>query len=71
MQRFACRFINRSAHIVQEDFSLSRAYSLFTSMGVRHLVVVNELNRVQGIIARKDLAPEKLNAAHPYTDVLQ
>lgn len=59
-----CRFVNRSAYMVQEEFSLARAYALFTSMGVRHLVVVDELNRARGIITRKDLAPEKLDSAH-------
>jgi hypothetical protein len=58
------RFVNRSAYMVQEEFSLARAYALFTSMGVRHLVVVDELNRVCGIITRKDLAPGQLNSAH-------
>jgi chloride channel 7 len=48
--------------MVQEDFSLARAYSLFTSMGVRHLIVVDEVNRVRGIITRKDLTGSKLEA---------
>jgi chloride channel 7 len=50
--------------MVPEDFSLSRAYSLFTSMGLRQLVVVNENNEMRGIITRKDIVPERLEQLH-------
>ncbi|PRD28155.1 UNVERIFIED_CONTAM: clcA [Trichonephila clavipes] len=48
-------YANKSAVHVQEDFSLHRAYIIFRSLGLRHLVVVNEKNDVVGIITRKDL----------------
>ncbi|GFY51279.1 chloride channel protein [Trichonephila inaurata madagascariensis] len=48
-------YANKSAVHVQEDFSLHRAYIIFRSLGLRHLVVVNEKNEVVGIITRKDL----------------
>ena len=60
--------MNRSAHIVQADFSLARAYALFTSMGVRHLIVVDAGNCTRGIVTRKDLLQEKLNSARIYTE---
>ena len=54
---------------MQEDFSLARAYSLFTSIGARHLVVVDARNSVKGIVTRKDLSAEKMNSARAYADV--
>jgi predicted transcriptional regulator len=63
-----CRFVNQSAHMIHENFSLGRAYALFTSVGLRHLVVVDESNTVRGIITRKDLAPDKLDTARAYVD---
>lgn len=43
--------------------SLQRAYILFRNMGLRHLVVVDEHNRVRGIVTRKDLLGFKLDEA--------
>lgn len=43
--------------------SLERAYILFRNMGLRHLVVVDEHNRVRGIVTRKDLLGFKLDEA--------
>ena len=48
-------FMNRSQLVVYADFSCSVAFRLFRSMGLRHLVVVNAMNKVVGIITRKDL----------------
>jgi chloride channel 7 len=48
-------FMNQTPFIVQDNSSLSRVYTLFRTMGLRHLVVVNQNNSVVGIIARKDL----------------
>lgn len=56
-------YINFSAYKVSETFSLERAYILFSTMGLRHLVVVDERNRVRGIITRKDLLGFKLDEA--------
>lgn len=54
--------------MVHEDFSLARAYSLFTSMGLRHLIVIDEANRAVGIVTRKDLTPDRLDSARAYVD---
>lgn len=56
-------YINTSAHRVPESFSVERAYVLFSTMGLRHLVVVDECNRVRGIVTRKDLLGYKLDEA--------
>ncbi|XP_035227060.1 chloride channel protein D-like isoform X2 [Stegodyphus dumicola] len=48
-------YANRSAVCVNKSFSLHRAYIIFRSLGLRHLVVIDERNQVVGIITRKDL----------------
>eukprot|EP01059_Diplonema_ambulator_P031154 TRINITY_DN5651_c0_g1_i2.p1 TRINITY_DN5651_c0_g1~~TRINITY_DN5651_c0_g1_i2.p1 ORF type:complete len:811 (+),score=105.75 TRINITY_DN5651_c0_g1_i2:120-2552(+) len=47
-------YINRSPFTVQTGFSLDLTYDLFTSLGLRHLVVVRR-DKCMGIITRKDL----------------
>lgn len=56
-------YINMSAYRVPETFSVERAYVLFTTMGLRHLVVVDEENHVRGIVTRKDLLGYRLGEA--------
>ena len=56
-------YANTSAFVVPDSFSLERAYILFRSMGLRHLVVVDERNRVRGIVTRKDLLGFRLDGA--------
>ena len=48
-------FVNSSAISVHSRFSLHRTYNIFRSLGLRHLVVVDDNNKVAGIITRKDL----------------
>uniref|UniRef100_A0A8C6TS09 Chloride channel protein n=1 Tax=Neogobius melanostomus TaxID=47308 RepID=A0A8C6TS09_9GOBI len=38
------------------DTSLPRVFKLFRALGLRHLVIVDEENRVIGLVTRKDLA---------------
>lgn len=40
---------------VQDCTSVQRTYMTFRTLGLRHLIVVDAANRVQGIITRKDL----------------
>eukprot|EP01061_Rhynchopus_euleeides_P038116 TRINITY_DN65537_c0_g1_i1.p1 TRINITY_DN65537_c0_g1~~TRINITY_DN65537_c0_g1_i1.p1 ORF type:complete len:845 (+),score=269.62 TRINITY_DN65537_c0_g1_i1:98-2632(+) len=47
-------YVNRSPFTVQSDFSLDLTYDLFTTLGLRHLVVVRR-DKCMGIITRKDL----------------
>ena len=39
----------------REETPAERAHSMFTLLGLRHLVVVNEASHVRGIITRRDL----------------
>lgn len=48
---------------VQQSMSLERAYIMFRNMGLRHLIVVDDYNRVKGIVTRKDLLGFKLDEA--------
>lgn len=51
---------NASPHVVSSDASLTKVYSMFRQMGLRHLFVVPRAERVLGIITRKDLLVESL-----------
>merc|ERR1712188_79145 len=50
-------YMNMAPLSVRRECSASRAHSLFTAMGLRHLCVVNGENKVVGVITRKDLDP--------------
>ena len=56
-------YINMSAYRVSESFSVEKAYFLFTTMGLRHLVVVDQSNHVRGIVTRKDLLGYRIDEA--------
>merc|ERR1712200_189930 len=49
------QYINDSGVCVLQHFSLHRAYTLFRTMGLRQMTVVNHTNQVVGTISRKDL----------------
>jgi chloride channel 7 len=48
-------FIDRSTLTVQVGFPMSKVYTLFRSLGLRHLCVVNEKGECVGILTRKEL----------------
>ncbi|XP_048452082.1 chloride channel protein C-like [Rhincodon typus] len=48
-------YINQSAMTVHANFSLQRTYTIFRTVGLRHLTVVDLRNHILGIITRKDL----------------
>jgi chloride channel 7 len=50
------RHMDPSPFIVRESLPLDRTYRLFTKMGIRHLVVLQQGLFVAGIITRKDFA---------------
>uniref|UniRef100_A0A7R9VET4 Chloride channel protein n=1 Tax=Chlamydomonas euryale TaxID=1486919 RepID=A0A7R9VET4_9CHLO len=56
-------YMNTSTFIVPDSFSLERAYLLFRTMGLRHLVIVDQHNHVKGIVTRKDLLGYRLDEA--------
>eukprot|EP00271_Cylindrocystis_brebissonii_P004752 TRINITY_DN16591_c0_g1_i1.p1 TRINITY_DN16591_c0_g1~~TRINITY_DN16591_c0_g1_i1.p1 ORF type:complete len:534 (+),score=97.56 TRINITY_DN16591_c0_g1_i1:171-1604(+) len=55
-------FLNPSPYIVEEDMSMTKVYTLFRQLGLRHLCVVERVPRVVGLITRKDLLSENLEA---------
>ena len=53
-----------SSYSVRDNMSILRAYSLFRTMGSRHMIVVDIGNRVVGMLARNDL----VDVCHPHHD---
>uniref|UniRef100_A0A8C6KHU1 Chloride channel protein n=1 Tax=Nothobranchius furzeri TaxID=105023 RepID=A0A8C6KHU1_NOTFU len=49
-------FMNPTPYTVPLDTSLPRVFKLFRALGLRHLVVADDENRVVGLVTRKDLA---------------
>lgn len=49
--------MNRGAYTVTQNCPLSKAYSLFTQMGLRHLPVLGKDGTVAGIVTRSNLNP--------------
>ncbi|XP_046660169.1 H(+)/Cl(-) exchange transporter 7-like isoform X2 [Homalodisca vitripennis] len=43
-------------YVVQETMPLTKSYDLFRSLGLRHMIVVDEENVVVAMVTRKDLA---------------
>ena len=54
-------YVNTSALSVHTSFSVQRTYILFRTLGLRHLVVVDDLNRVVGMVTRKNLLGQWVN----------
>ncbi|GMH42780.1 hypothetical protein BSKO_10699 [Bryopsis sp. KO-2023] len=51
-------FIQKHPFCINANASLSRAYRLFRTMGLRHLFVIPDQPRVVGIITRKDVTKD-------------
>uniref|UniRef100_A0A7N6BJM4 Chloride channel protein n=1 Tax=Anabas testudineus TaxID=64144 RepID=A0A7N6BJM4_ANATE len=49
-------FMNPTPYTVPQETSLPRVFKLFRALGLRHVVVVNDENKVVGLVTRKDLA---------------
>ena len=50
--------MNKGAYTVVENTPLSKAYTLFSALGLRFLVVLGNNGQVVGIISRSNLMPE-------------
>lgn len=55
-------YVNPSYYVVQEDTSLSKVYTLFRTLGLRHLCVIPRAENVVGLITRQDLLQHLLEA---------
>jgi len=67
-------YVNLSATTVAGQSSALRAYTLFRTLGLRHLPVLDERGRAVGMVTRKELLKEHLTARlihtpAPMTDV--
>ncbi len=40
--------------VLQQNVSVQRCFALFRTLGLRHLLVCDELNGVVGVVTRKD-----------------
>eukprot|EP00043_Microstomoeca_roanoka_P025293 m.8203 g.8203 ORF g.8203 m.8203 type:complete len:863 (-) comp5395_c0_seq1:405-2993(-) len=49
-------YMNPSPYLVNGSCSLAKIFRLFRTMGLRHLVVVNRMNQLVGLVTRKDIA---------------
>lgn len=48
-------YMNPTPYTVSKNMTYPRVFNEFRSLGLRHIVVVNNTNSVVGIITRKDL----------------
>lgn len=48
-------YMNITVYSVNQEFAVSEAYTMFRTLGLRHLVVVSERNKLKGMITKKDL----------------
>lgn len=53
-------YMNRSAARVPDTYSVARVYDMFRTLGLRHLCVVDDCNRVVGMVTRKELLDDWL-----------
>jgi chloride channel 7 len=54
-------YIDRGPFTLNEKSSVQRAYKLFRTLGLRHLIVTNDSNQVVGIVTRKELLPSHIS----------
>ena len=52
--------MNPSPYTVLKDTCLTQVFEVFRTMGLRHLVVLDDQGRALGLITRKDLTEENL-----------
>jgi chloride channel 7 len=56
--------MNYAPLTVPKEMSAARTHRTFVTLGMRHLCVVNNSNRVVGIITRKDLEHAAAHGSH-------
>ena len=55
-------YMDPSPHCLHSKSSIQRAYRYFRTLGLRHLIVIDNRHRVTGMLTRKDLTEENLRA---------
>ncbi|VDL60927.1 unnamed protein product [Hymenolepis diminuta] len=63
-------YMNPSPYSVSECMSMTRAFALFRLLGLRHLPVVDNNNRVRGIITRKDFCRFRIDPSGQVAELL-
>eukprot|EP01060_Flectonema_neradi_P018462 TRINITY_DN2529_c1_g2_i1.p1 TRINITY_DN2529_c1_g2~~TRINITY_DN2529_c1_g2_i1.p1 ORF type:complete len:866 (+),score=120.95 TRINITY_DN2529_c1_g2_i1:50-2647(+) len=58
-------YMNPQPFLVPDDFSFSRCYKLFRSVGTRHILVINDQHVISGIVTRYDLWSTLHHLEHP------
>ncbi|CAM9547759.1 unnamed protein product, partial [Discosporangium mesarthrocarpum] len=59
-------YVQIGPHVINEHASAHRAYIMFRTLGLRHLVVVNHYNEVVGMITRENLLSEHFESGGIY-----
>jgi CBS domain-containing protein len=59
--------MNVAPHVVLDSCPLSRMFRLFTTLGLRHLVVLNDTGRVAGIVTRCNLLEDVVKSKLHHT----
>lgn len=66
-------YLDSAPFTMNEHASVQRAYRVFRTLGLRHLIVVNKRNQVLGIVTRHDLVSthylghQSAASSHPST----
>lgn len=63
--------MNYAPLTVPKEMSAARTHRTFVTLGMRHLCVINNSNRVVGIITRKDLEHAAAHGSHEHPAHLQ
>lgn len=53
-------YMDTSPSFMHESSSIQRAYRFFRTMGLRHLLIIDDHHRLQGIVSRQDLTEHRL-----------
>ena len=53
-------YMDTAPYSLNESSSIQRCYRLFRSMGLRHLIVLDDQHRVTGMVTRRDITEHRL-----------
>lgn len=55
-------YVNPASYVVQRSCCATQAYSLFQTLGLRHLCVIEDTSKVLGVLTRKDFMAANVQA---------